>query len=120
MIGYKNNRLYKLSTATGKASHGEAVDFGIGIYGVFGIATGYTQPVGFAINTATGEITYTGASAASGVRTLYARVTDGRDADNTASTAADDTASVAVTVNAPSSKEEKPRTEPKQSDPNDK
>ena len=100
MTGNTNNRLYTLNTADGTATPvGATAGFGVGESLGHGIATGYSMPSDFTINATTGAITYTGASATAGrEHTLYARVSDGRAADNTASTAADDTVAVTVEV----------------------
>ena len=99
MTGNIHSRLYRLNSATGVAeSIGAAAGFGVGESAVYGIATGYSAPADFEIGAATGEIAYTGASLPPGVHTLYARVSDGKAADNTTSLAADDTARVTVTV----------------------
>ena len=99
MTGNENNQLYRLDTDTGEATRvGDATDFSTKASDVFGIATGYALPSGFTINATTGEIAYAAASGTPGVHTLYARVSDGKAADNTASTTVDDTARVTVTV----------------------
>ena len=117
MTGNTNNRLYTLNTADGTATAvgtsgttpggttpggttpgGTTNDFGTGESSGRGIATGYVMPPDFAINAVTGTITYTGASATAGREyTLHTRVSDGKAADDTASTAADDTVAI-VTV----------------------
>ena len=95
--GASKNRLYTLDTSTGIATAvGDAVDYGVGVSSARGIATGYSAPAGFEIGAATGEISYTGASAAYGTHYLQARVSDGRTDDNTASAAVDDSAVVEV------------------------
>ena len=99
MTGRSNAWLYTIDTATGAATRvGSANFFGSGESLGFGIATGYTRPADFSIGAATGAIAYTGASAAPGTNVLYAQASDGKAADDTASTAVDDTARVTVTV----------------------
>ena len=96
MTGRGHDALYELDTATSAAARVGAVDeFGVGEESPAGIATGYRLPEGFTINGTTGEITYTGAAAVPGVHTLYARVSDDGNPDDTA---VDDTVSVIVTV----------------------
>ena len=99
MTGNTNKHLYEIDAATGEAVRvGNAVEFGVGESHGRGIATGYTRPTGFTIDTTTGEIAYTGGPAAAGVHTLYVQVSDGKAADNTASAETDGTARVVVTV----------------------
>ena len=100
MTGNTNNWLYTVDTDTGEATRvGAASGFDIGESAAHGIAVGYTAPSDFTVDAATGEISYTGASASGGARyTLYAQVSDGKAEDNTASSTVDDTAAVTVRV----------------------
>ena len=99
MTGGDNNRLYTVGTDTGDAAPaGDAIGFGVGESHPHGIATGYTMPEDFAIDSATGEIAYVGASAEPGVHTLYAQASDNKTAGNAVSAAVDTTARVTITV----------------------
>ena len=85
MTGSAHDALYTLDTITGEATRiGAADEFDIGEKYPSGLASGYREPEGFAINSTTGEITYTGTSATSGTHTLYAQVTDNKNSANTA------------------------------------
>ena len=99
MTGTGDNALYALDATTGMATRvGSAGDFGVGESSVRGIATGYRTPEGFAIDSTTGEIAYTGGPAVPGVRILYAQVSDNADPFGTADTVIDDAARVTVTT----------------------
>ena len=102
MTGNDYNRLYKLDTDTGAATPvGNAVDFGpdpdYDVYSAI-IASGFTPPAGFAVDAATGEIYYTGASAAPGVYVLDVQVRNGSNPAGAADDTVDDTTRVTVTV----------------------
>ena len=99
MTGSAHDALYTLDTVTGEATRiGAADEFDVGEKYPSGLASGYREPEGFAINSTTGEITYTGTSATSGTHTLYAQVTDNKNSANTADTAVDDTARITITI----------------------
>ena len=91
--------LYTLDTITGAATRvGTSTAFGVGETYAHGIATGYSMPGGFAIDSTTGMLSYTGSGAVPGVHTLYVQVRDGEDPAGTFDTAIDDTVRVTVTV----------------------
>ena len=109
MTGQGNGWLYTLDTATGAATRvGSSDGFGVGESSPRGIASGYRVPEGFTIDSATGEITYTGGSdtggsatggsVGPGVYVMYVRVSDGKNSANADDTSVDDMARVVVTV----------------------
>ena len=101
MTGAGNDWLYSLNTTTGAATRiGAATAFAVGETSPGGIAGGYVAPADFSIDSAAGSVSYTGASAAAGVHTLYARARDNKAADGSAEASIDDTARVAVVVEA--------------------
>ena len=91
--------LYTLDTVTGAATRvGSSAGFGVSEGNPGGIASGYDKPTVFTIDSATGEIDYTGGLAAAGRGyTLYAQVSDDRGSQGDASRAAVD-GTVPVTV----------------------
>ena len=99
MIGQHINALYTLNTTTGAATRvGGSDRFGINETAPYGIATGYRMPENFTIDSATGEIAYTGASAAPGVYSLYVQASDSMSPANIADTAVDDAVRVIITI----------------------
>ena len=99
MTGASGNRLYTVDTAAGTAARvGDADDFDTGETLTHGIATGYTQPAGFAIDTATGAITYTGTPYTPGTYTLYIQVSDGKAEDNSNNASIDDIVPMTIVI----------------------
>ena len=102
MAGSTNKALYTLNTSTGAATRvaSSVTAFGVtpAITAAGGLANGYTQPDGFAIDAATGAISYSGVPIEPGVYTLYAQVRDSKTSTGTADTAVDATVTVTVTV----------------------
>ena len=99
MTGNANDTLYTLDTDTGEAAQvGSNHRFGIGEHWPSGIATGYHAFEGFIIDKATGEISYTGVSAAYGMHIFYVQVSDGANSSGVADDVVDDIARVVVTV----------------------
>ena len=99
MTGKYHDALYTLDTVTGEAARvGSSHRFGIDEYTPNGIASGYRTPEGFALDAATGEITYTGGPAVPGVHVLYVQVSDGKDPSAAADASVDDTSRVTITI----------------------
>ena len=99
MIGKSGDVLYELNTTTGAATRiGSSHKFGVSEHDPSGLASGYRMPEGFTIGSATGDVAYTGGSAAPGVHVLYAQVSDGKNPFGAADAAVDDTSRVIVTT----------------------
>ena len=99
MTGSGNDWLYTLNTTTGAATRvGTTPTFGASEAAPGGIAGGYLKPAGFSIDSVSGAITYAGPQLASGDRTLYAQISDGKNASNVTDASVDASAPATVTV----------------------
>ena len=100
MLGRGGDKLYKLNTSTGNATAvGSSTSFGISETQPYGLIGDFEAPSGFAIDSSSGALTYTGTGETAGSRfELCARASDGKSRAGATDTTPDAVTVVRVVV----------------------